>query len=321
MELPAALRLAVERMLEGVPLETLRRDALTLSERYRSETRDGRLHMSDERATHAYLAARLPATYAAVRASLAALAEARPDFLPTSLLDIGAGPGTLLWAAHDLWPELANATLIEASEPVRRIGATLATGLDGPTVEWRASDAAGLAIDTPQAELVSAAYLLDELSPATIAGLVDRMWALTADSLLIVEPGTPAGWRRIVEARTRLIAHGAHVVAPCPHQMPCPLVAPDWCHFARRVARSRLHRQVKNAEVPWEDEKYIFIAASRHPGEPFAARVLAPPKAGSGRVQLKLCQPDGSASERLVSKRDGALFKQARRADWGDRLT
>jgi ribosomal protein RSM22 (predicted rRNA methylase) len=321
MELPAALKLAVERVLERVPLETLRHDAQVLSERYRAETRDGRLHMSDERATRAYLAARLPATYAAVRASLAALAQARPDFQPTSLLDIGAGPGTMLWAAHDLWPELANATLIEASEPVRRIGATLATELDGPTVEWRAGDAVGPAIDTPQAELVSAAYLLDELSPAAITGLVDRMWALTANTLLIVEPGTPAGWRRIVEARARLVTHGAHVVAPCPHQAPCPLVAPDWCHFARRVARSRLHRQVKNAEVPWEDEKYIFIAASRRPGEPFAARVLAPPKAGSGRIQLKLCEADGRVAERLVSKRDGALFKQARRAGWGDRIT
>ncbi|WP_292036342.1 small ribosomal subunit Rsm22 family protein, partial [Mesorhizobium sp.] len=48
--------------------------------------------------------------------------------------------------------------------------------------------------------------------------------------------------------------------------------------------------------------------------------VIAPPKAGSGKVVLKLCQPDGSAGERLFSKRDGEVFKTARRADWGDTL-
>jgi ribosomal protein RSM22 (predicted rRNA methylase) len=32
---------------------------------------------------------------------------------------------------------------------------------------------------------------------------------------------------------------------------------------------------------------------------------------------LKLCRPDGSASDQVVSRRDGVLFKRARKADWG----
>jgi ribosomal protein RSM22 (predicted rRNA methylase) len=32
---------------------------------------------------------------------------------------------------------------------------------------------------------------------------------------------------------------------------------------------------------------------------------------------LKLCRPDGSASDQVVSRRDGALFKRARSVDWG----
>ena len=36
---------------------------------------------------------------------------------------------------------------------------------------------------------------------------------------------------------------GANILAPCPHARPCPLAAPDWCHFSARVARSRLHRE------------------------------------------------------------------------------
>jgi ribosomal protein RSM22 (predicted rRNA methylase) len=321
MELPAPLRQAVDRLLENTPLPTLRQAAKTLSDRYRAETRDGRLHMAEELAVKAYLATRLPATYAAMRASLDAVQEARPDFLPKTLLDIGAGPGTVLWAAADLWPDLQQATLLEASGPARRTGEILAAEASfGTRITWLSGDATIELGASPPADLVTAAYVLDEIAPASRPKLIDRLWALTTDTLLIVEPGTPAGWQRILAVRQQLISAGAHLLAPCPHEHPCPIAAPDWCHFARRVARSRLHRLSKDAEVPWEDEKYIFVAASRHPADSRRPRVLAPPKSGSGKVLLKLCQPDGSATERLFTKRDGEEFKRARRADWGDAL-
>ena len=320
MELPAQLRQGVDGMLEKVPLPALKQAARTLSERYRAELRDGRLHMGEDMAVKAYLATRLPATYAAVRASLDALTEARPDFQPTSLLDIGAGPGTMLWATLDAWPELERAVLVEASAAVRKAGQSLMQGAIATRTEWIAGDATIDLDGVEPAELVSAAYVLDEIVPLSLPKLVDRLWRLTADTLLIVEPGTPAGWQRILAARRQLIGAGAHVLAPCPHDAPCPLTPPDWCPFARRVARSRLHRLVKDADVPWEDEKFIYLAASRQPATGRPARVVAPPKGGSGKVVLKLCRPDGSAGEQLFSKRDGEMFKAARRADWGDTL-
>ena len=72
--------------------------------------------------------------------------------------------------------------------------------------------------------------------------------------------------------------------------------------------------------MPWEDEKFIYLTASRAPPATRVSRVLAHVKAGAGRAQLKLCRPDGSVAERLFTKRDGAVFKDARRADWGDTL-
>ncbi|OHV86892.1 small ribosomal subunit Rsm22 family protein [Mesorhizobium sp. ORS 3428] len=320
MELPAPLRQGVDSLLEKVPLPALKQAAKALSDRYRSELRDGRLHMAEDLAVKAYLATRLPATYAAVRASLDALTEVRPDFEPKSLLDIGAGPGTMLWATADAWPQLERAVLVEASGAVRKIGQSLATGAIATRTDWIAGDATIDLDGLEPADLVSAAYVLDEIVPASLPKLVDRLWRLTVGTLLIVEPGTPAGWQRILAARRQLIDAGAQVAAPCPHDAPCPLVAPDWCHFSRRVARSRLHRLAKEADVPWEDEKFIYLAASRQPVPKRASRVVASPKAGSGKATLKLCRPDGSAGERLFSKRDGEIFKAARRADWGDTL-
>jgi ribosomal protein RSM22 (predicted rRNA methylase) len=319
LELPAQLRQAVDELLENTPLADLKAAAKTLSERYRAETRDGRLHMAADLSVKAYLATRLPATYAAVRASLDAIDEARPDWTPASLLDIGAGPGTVLWAVADAWPELQRATLLEASAAARRIGERLAGELSLP-VDWKSGDATIDLDELQPAELVTAAYVLDEIVPSSLPRLIEKLWQLSTDTLLLVEPGTPAGWQRILGARSQLIDVGAHVLAPCPHQQPCPLAAPDWCHFARRVARSRLHRLAKEAEVPWEDEKFIYLAATREKLTPIGPRVLAPPKAGSGKVDLKLCKSDGRASQRLFTKRDGDFFKRARRADWGDTL-
>ncbi|MCG7506970.1 small ribosomal subunit Rsm22 family protein [Mesorhizobium retamae] len=320
MELPAELRQAVEQLLDKVPLATLKQASRTLSDRYRAEVRDGRLHMGDDIAAKAYLATRLPATYAAVRTSLEVLAEASPDFTPRTMLDIGAGPGTVLWAATDLWSSIDSATLLEASSAARKVGQTLAAGIDTPQIRWLAGDVTIDLADMQAADLVTMAYVMDEIAPASLPKLVERLWQLTTDTLIIIEPGTPAGWQRILDARTRLIAVGAFVAAPCPHHAPCPLAAPDWCHFSRRVARSRLHRLAKDADVPWEDEKFIYLAASRKSRAAHVARVLAPSKTGSGKVALKLCQSDGAVSERLFTKRDGEIFKAARRLDWGDTL-
>ena len=327
MDLPPALRHVSDLALEGVLLPDLTRAAEGLSQRYRAEVRDGHFHLSYDLAARAYLVTRLPATYAAIAACMAALTEVRPDFAPRTLLDVGAGPGTALLAAAERWPGLEDARLLEASPAIRAWGEKITAHLPLRVV-WETTDVTlGLTDTTTDVtasaeprDLVTAAYVLNELTPETRARLVDALWGLTKDTLLLVEPGTPAGWGRILEARARLLAAGAHLLAPCPHTARCPLSPPDWCHFSQRVPRSRGHRQAKKAEVGWEDEKYIYLAASRQPGREPDARVLSPPRARSGLVTLKLCQQDGTAADKRISKREGDLYKAARRADWGDAL-
>jgi ribosomal protein RSM22 (predicted rRNA methylase) len=313
MQLPPVLRQAVDAALEGVPRAALAAAQETLSKRYRAEVRDNRAHLADDLTARAYLAARLPATYAALRAALDAVAERRPDFAPHTLLDFGAGPGTALWAARDCWPDLDSALLIESSSAIRTFGARFAGESGVARIEWQP------ALDTPPPhDLVTIAYVLDELDPDRRAPLLDRLWSMTGDMLLIVEPGTSAGWRRILEARTQLLNLGAYLIAPCPHAAACPLAAPDWCHFSRRVARSRAHLVAKDAEVPWEDEKFTYLAAARRPGIVPNARVIAAPRAGSSKVALKLCSADGRSRMELVTRRQGDRYKAARRAAWGE---
>lgn len=319
MELPAPLRSAVDQMLQGEPLEKLAKASAILSDRYRREVRDGRFHIDDALAAKAYLATRLPATFAAVRAALAMVEDVAPEFAPETLIDLGCGPGTALWAAADTWASLTSAEMVEASGAIRSVGERL-SAFGSVKSHWQAGDVTAKIPALDAADLVTLAYVLDELPPATLGTITEKLWGLTKGMQVIVEPGTPAGWQRILVVRDKLRSLGAHLVAPCVHHQDCPIAAPDWCHFSRRVARSRVHRLTKGAEVPWEDEKYIFIAASRDPIAVSGSRVLSPPRVNGGVGRVKLCRTDGTAAELTLSKRDGDAFKDIRRADWGDRL-
>jgi len=320
MQLPPSLREAIERELEGISLRDLARASGTLSQRYRAEVQDGRLHLGDDLAARAYLTTRLPATFAAISAALQAVVDARPDFAPSSMLDAGAGPGTATWAAAQHWSSLEEALLIEASPAIRAVGERLLHALPLDHAAWLSGKLDARLSDLTPRDLVLIAYVLDELPSAAREPLIAQLWRLTADTLVIVEPGTTEGWKRILGARDILIRAGAHLLAPCPHAHACPLTQSNWCHFSARLTRSRLHREAKGGAVPWEDEKFSYLAASRHTSSSRSSRILVPAHVEKAGVTLTLCQPDGTAAKRTFAKRDRETFRIVRRLDWGDRL-
>lgn len=302
--LPPALAEAVRRV-GGV-------DAGSLSERYRSKERSGTVARSAEDVA-AYAVTRLPATYAAVAVVLREAAARLPGFAPRTQLDLGAGLGAALWAARETWPSLERAVAVEAEPEMARLGRELA-----PFADWRAGRLP--AVPDGPFDLVTVSYVLNELDEAARDETVDRAWAAApAGCVVVVEPGTPDGYVRVLRARDRLLAAGALTVAPCPHDRPCPLEPPDWCHFAVRLPRSAAHRAAKGAVLGHEDEKFSYVAAARTTGPRALARVLRHPQIKPGHVRLQLCTPEGIA-DATVSKRHGELFKRARKISWGEDL-
>ena len=293
--------------------------AADLSRRYRDAERgSGPVARSPEDVS-AYVATRLPATYAAVRIALGEL-RARTLFEPASQLDLGAGPGTAIWAAADLWPSLRHATAVEPEAAMARLGRELAArSVSLPEVEW-AGGTLPRAVPAGLFDLVTLGYVLGELDGDAQAATLDRAWAATAGALVVVEPGTPAGYRRVLAARDRLVAAGGTVVAPCPHDRTCPLVGTeDWCHFAVRVARTSTHRLAKEAQLGHEDEKFAYVVVARAPAAQATARILRHPQLRRGHVVLELCAPEGLRTE-TVSKRDHERYRLARKLSWGDDL-
>jgi ribosomal protein RSM22 (predicted rRNA methylase) len=209
-------------------------------------------------------------------------------------------------------------TVLDWAEPALALGREIAAArpaLRG--AHWRRARISA-ALTLEEADLVTVSYVLNELTAADRTALVDTA-ARAARAVVIVEPGTPDGYARVVEARDRLVAAGFHVAAPCPHSAACP-IAPgtDWCHFSARVSRSSLHRQVKGGSLAYEDEKFSYVAAARFPVAPAASRVVRRPQIRKGQVLLDLCESEPSLRRATVTKRHGPLYRAARDADWGD---
>lgn len=314
MEFPAELRGEIERLLSEEDQKSLAAAADGLSRRYRGNDGSGKRLAVSRRDILAYAAVRMPATFGAVgralELTLECLPEERREF--STALDIGAGTGAATQAAA-LIAGCGDILCIEREPEMISIGKRL-TELCSVPAEWKQGDITG-GFDE-KAELVMCSYCLNELTESARKSAVKRLWDSTQGLLLIVEPGTPDGYSRILSAREQLIGMGAHIAAPCPHENACPLPEDDWCHFTVRVARSRLHKQLKGGDAPYEDEKFCFIAAAREPVSPCSSRVLRHPRIDSGRITLELCT-SGGTEQRVVTKKS-TLFKTARKSDAGD---
>ncbi|MCL2730314.1 MAG: small ribosomal subunit Rsm22 family protein [Actinomycetia bacterium] len=295
-----------------------------LIENYRGTTPTAAPILRDAADAAAYAAYRMPATYAAVRSALGAFRAQAGAWAPGSHLDLGGGTGAATWAVADAWPGGSHrSTVLDWSQAALSLGRELARGADEEAVratEWTRAPLGG-APALPASDLVTVSYVIGELTPADRAALLDAAVAATRGALVVAEPGTPDGYRRIIEARDRLIAAGLTVLAPCPHDGACPIAGTDWCHFAARVPRTSLHRQVKGGTLAYEDEKFSYVAAVRPdvvPGAPAAGRVVRHPQIRKGQVLLDLCTRDDGLTRTTVTKRHGPAYRAARDTTWGE---
>lgn len=312
------LRAALADLLDGIPARQAGQAVERLIANYRGSTPTDTPILRDRADVAAYAAYRMPATFEAVRSALDAFAAAVPEWVPADHVDVGGGTGAATWAVSATWDGERPVTVIDWSEPALALGREVAAANPAlRNTRWQRSRI-GTALTLDATDLVTVSYVLNELTGPDRAALVDAA-AAAARAVVIVEPGTPDGYARVIEARDRLVAAGFQVAAPCPHSAACPIVpGEDWCHFSARVSRSSLHRQVKGGSLAYEDEKFAYVAAARFPVAPAPSRVVRRPQIRKGQVLLDLCETDERLSRRTVTKRHGDLYKAARDADWGD---
>ena len=305
--LPPTIAAALAARAEGFSRRELSERLARISERYRRQGTSEAI--TDEADALAYALARMPATYAAIARVLDELVDRAPEWTPRSILDAGAGPGTATWAAREIWPETA-AVLLDRNPALltlaNAVGADAVRTVRGP-----------LGASSDVADLVIAGYALTEIPDADLGSIAAWLWASTTGALVIVEPGTPRDYARLMGVRAVLISAGADVLAPCPHERTCPLIAPDWCHFAVRLERTRDHRTLKAADAPFEDEKFSYLVVARPSiGTKAAGRIIKPVARSKFDVVLEVCAEPGLET-RMIAKRDKTAFRDARHLEWG----
>ncbi len=321
-DLPPDLKAALSLLSHGASRRAIAERAAAQSRTYRAGGGSQRIGTSDDALAYAF--ARLPATYAALAVVLNAMRGTLPAFAPRTMLDVGAGPGTAAFAAVRAFESLANVGLIDANAGLRNLALTLMADAESAALRqaadsrsYRLGDALALLADAEPADLVMASYAAGEIAAGDLARFTRLLWAATAGALVIVVPGTPDGYAIMLRMRADVIAAGGHVAAPCPHDRPCPLRPPDWCHFARRLPRSRDHLLVKGADAPFEDEKFSYVVLSRAKPQPVAARVLAPPHVTKAAVTAKLCKAGGVETD-MAARRDPQAYRRFKSWRWGD---
>jgi ribosomal protein RSM22 (predicted rRNA methylase) len=328
-----SLRAGLDALVDGLPPRQAAAAVERLSGHYRGATPTHAPILRDRADVLAYAAYRMPATFEAVTASLRALAVRAPGWSPATHLDLGGGTGAAVWAADAVWGDgpadatLRGTTVLDWSEPALALGRELAAEA-GPAAtaaaRWRAQR---LPAETAAwaGDLVTVSYVLNELAAEDRRAVADAAVSAAREAVVFVEPGTPDGYLRILEVRDRLVEAGLSLLAPCPHNGRCPIEpGRDWCHFAARVSRSSLHRRVKSGSLPYEDEKFSYVAAAtpalldRTGANPAASRIVRRPRLRKGQVLLDLCTADDGLRSTTVSKRQGPGYRAARGAEWGD---
>ncbi len=316
MEFPTPVRLAIEQNAIGKKQKELIQLSKQMTRKYQEESGQGKVLVSKKDEATVYSIVRMPATFQAVDAILTDL-KAISDFDFESLIDVGSGTGAASLACFMHYPFKISYAL-EREKAMRDLGKRLLDSMAfGPKINWQAFDLTKDTL-TLQADCVIESYMLNEFNDQDLYHSLDQLYQASKQVLILVEPGTKKGFALLKKVRHYLIEKGGYILAPCGCNRLCELNDEDWCHFSQRVARSKLHKIVKEADVPYEDEKYSYLVVSKENINCNYARILRHPYITKGRIDVEYCY-QGKINSKVFMKKD-ALYKQIRKKNWGNQI-
>jgi SAM-dependent methyltransferase len=160
-------------------------------------------------------------------------------------------------------------------------------------------------------DILLLSHVLTELEDQQVERVVDLAGRATA--VLWVEPGMPGVSRKLIGLRERLRA-SFQVVAPCPHQAACGMLAgqnaPHWCHhFAppppEVFTDGNWVRFAQLAGVDLRSLPLSFLVLDKRPAPPLpigTVRIVGRPRTYKAHALLLGCD-DSGVQERQFTKR------------------
>ncbi|XP_061196882.1 methyltransferase-like protein 17, mitochondrial [Saccostrea echinata] len=291
-----------------------------------------------------YTNARLIPNYSVLTQCLTEIRKRDPDFVPESVLNMGSGVGSAVWATNTVWPQSVKQyycvdNAIEMNKMAARIlkeGDVNRQNMVIPNVFFRDKLPS---LQSGGFSLVICAYtLMDFPMQSERLQLVKDLWSRTNDYFVLVDVGTYNGFLAIQEVRRRLLRRDkgvdvdemdVNIFAPCPHNQHCPKFK---CGPETLPCNFEVHHQPRRGELQHRisaTERYSYVTFKR--GDLVEditnnwPRIVFQDINEQSKKKIAhcvVCCPDGSLKNRIISrKRHGKdLYRIACESQWGDLL-
>lgn len=298
----------IESLLEGYKLKELKEVSSILINRYQAkDVTNGDLIDSDLKAK-VYAAIRMPATSKVCYEVFNRIFDIyNPEI--NSVLDVGSGLGAMS-DALSYYKKLDKIDALEINEHMVNVSKLI------NDIPFHYINNDVTISDIKKHDLVMSSYVLNEIGTRHRKETMRKMYEAANKLLVVVEPGTPEGFQVIKEIRDYALKNGGYIVAPCTHQAKCEMYN-DWCHFLTRVERSKLHKLLKGGDVPYEDEKYSYIAISKEPIKVEGNRILRHPHIYKGMVEVEVCNASGINKSQI--RKNHPNYKVIKKLDSNDK--
>lgn len=286
----------------------------------------------DEHKALIYLVGRSAMEYAVVIKIFREIQRRDPEFTPTSFFDFGAGVGTGIWAASEMWKSsIYEYFLVDSSKYMNDLSDLLLRDGDAnkaltlSNVYYRQF----LPHQNDKFDIVLSAYTLFELpSLKDRLEVVNNLWNKSGKYLIFIETGTNAGFNVLNEVREFLMKikevnqQDAFIFSPCTHELLCPryeLNDGTPCNF--EVIYNTLPFSGPQ-ERKTELYSYLVIKKGSASESDRWPRIVRPTLERHRHVVCRMCTKEGKLQEGVftAAKHGKLTYRCARASNWGDQL-
>jgi ribosomal protein RSM22 (predicted rRNA methylase) len=305
---------ALEKKIENIPLKILRSHSLKLIQKYRTLRKYNLTY--DEKLS--YITFRMPATFSALKHVLDEFISLEINTSIKSILDLGSGPGTAVFACLSAFDTFNKMTLVERDQEFFEISKDLTKNVKNlDKISFIQKDI--LSFKDYDHDLILVSYVLNELKQFQIDRILKRFINSKAKVIIFLEPGTICGFENIRYLHDKVINENLKIIAPCPNNLKCPMPKNDWCHFFVRLDRSKYHKYLKKGTLSYEDEKFSYLIVTKKDSKNYHSRVLRNSKKIDSNLLLTLCK-DGEIKKDIIDTNDIKKYKISKKNKWGDIL-
>lgn len=326
-DLPLGINQAISAILSRQENSNWILNAVKLHDRYMQRAINGR-YINNSSDALSYLGLRAPATYAQVFGALEQVKEMIPSWSPKSILDIGSGPGTAVWATLNTWPSIINAKCVDQNKDLLLLGEEIKQKAKLTTnILWEQKDASDISNTDNKFDLIIIANVLNELDKSKQQELLKKAFNLCTGTMIIIEPGTTIGINTIQQV-IKEFTNKTYLIAPYIDNS-LVIDSTNWIHFSKRFIRPEFQKRIKQLlqhektqiTSDWEDTKYAYVAFSKiYPEKKIDGRCIGSIKKQKGFIEVPLLLKTSIQLVKIL-KRDKLEYNFAKNLKWGEAIS